>query len=250
MQKRVKAVAAALSLVLFNLGAAHATVVNQFFDFNNNQLPPGWGSLGPTVQNGRLLLSSGNTYAPIDTSKASSFSIDYDAGLGPNSGASAWLWGGGNATYNAGRLLLVNSNGATYIVGSSATATLSSGEARTVPVGSGEYHVSSTFANGQVSYSLRDLATGLGVSVNNAPAPYLTLAGVSGTSGIDKLFGFFSGQGTSWVDNVRVTITNNQFRFTITGTAGSNYVVQATTNLAERLSALPSPPKLPLQFSR
>ena len=29
-----------------------------------------------------------------------------------------------------------------------------------------------------------------------------------------------------------VTITNNQFRFTVTGTAGSNYVVQATTNLA------------------
>ena len=29
-----------------------------------------------------------------------------------------------------------------------------------------------------------------------------------------------------------VTITNNQFRFTVSGTAGSNYVVQATTNLA------------------
>ena len=29
-----------------------------------------------------------------------------------------------------------------------------------------------------------------------------------------------------------VTVTNNQFQFTVSGTAGSNYVVQATTNLA------------------
>jgi hypothetical protein len=30
---------------------------------------------------------------------------------------------------------------------------------------------------------------------------------------------------------VSVSFTNNQFRFTLTGTAGSSYVVQAATNL-------------------
>ena len=221
MQLRV--LAAAAVMCLFNCsGVAFASVVTETIDFNNNQMPSGWGYFIPGntnihIQDGRLEVgqvdSTGGIFRAFNSAGVSQLVVDYDGNIVHE------YWGMGTAivlantmgTFSNG---FVQSEMRTYGYGSDQMdhrvfGTLNgvfnmdydSGLSNVIP---GSYHLRTVFQDGLINQTITNLGTNATSSSGDILVPDLQLSSMH----FLYLQGLATTGDSAWIDNVVITTTS------------------------------------------